>query len=68
MIAEDAMDRYVIERVDERVRSPCVRVLVRSGLNPTRSMANLIAGRVPMASGHSLRNLGVSNAAAIACN
>jgi hypothetical protein len=47
MIAEDLMDRYVVERVDERVHNPYVRLLVRSGLNPTRSMANLIAGRVP---------------------
>ena len=47
MIAEDSMDRYVIERVDARVHNPYVRLLVRSGLNPTRSMANMIAGRVP---------------------
>jgi hypothetical protein len=47
MIAEDSMDRYVIERIEARARSPYVRLLVRSGLNPTRSMANLIAGRVP---------------------
>jgi hypothetical protein len=47
MIAEDSMDRYVIERVDAHVHSPYGRLLVRSGLNPTRSLANMIAGRVP---------------------
>jgi hypothetical protein len=47
MIAEDSMDRYVIERIEARIRSPYVRLLVRGGLNPARSMANLIAARVP---------------------
>ena len=47
MIAEDSMDRYVIERIEAHTRNPYVRVLARSGLNPTRSMANMIAARVP---------------------
>ena len=47
MIAEDSMDRYVSERMEARMRSPYVRLLVRGGLNPARSMANLIAARVP---------------------
>jgi hypothetical protein len=47
MIAEDSMDRYVIKRMENRIHKPYVRLLLRSGLNPTRSMANALAGRVP---------------------
>jgi hypothetical protein len=47
MIAEDAMDRYVVRRIESHTQSPFARLLVRGGLNPTRSMANLIGGRVP---------------------
>jgi hypothetical protein len=47
MIAEDAVDRYVIEPFERRVTSPWARLLFRGGLNPARSMANLMAGRVP---------------------
>jgi hypothetical protein len=47
MIAEDSMDRYIIKRIEAHAGNPYVRVLVRSGLNPTRSMANMIAARVP---------------------
>jgi hypothetical protein len=37
MIAEDSMDRYVIKRIEARAHNPYVRLLVRSGLNPTRA-------------------------------
>jgi hypothetical protein len=47
MIAEDSMDQYVIKRIEARAHNPYVRLLVRSGLNPTRSMANMLAARVP---------------------
>jgi len=47
IIAEDSMDRYIIERIEARTHNPYVRLLVRGGLNPARSMANLIALRVP---------------------
>ena len=47
MIAEDSVDRYVIKRLEAHTHNPYVRLLVRSGLNPTRSMANLLAARVP---------------------
>jgi len=47
MVVEDALDRYVIRRVDEHVRSGVVRMLVRGGLNPTRSMANAMSFDVP---------------------
>ena len=47
MIAEDSMDRYIIERIEAHMHNPYVRLLVRGGLNRARSMANLIAFRVP---------------------
>jgi hypothetical protein len=47
MIAEDSLDRYVITQIERRVRNPYIRLLVRSGLNPSRSMSNLVAGRLP---------------------
>lgn len=47
MIAEDSMDSYVIRRIEAHAHNPYVRLLARSGLNPTRSLANMIAARVP---------------------
>jgi hypothetical protein len=47
MIAEDVVDRYVIKRIERDVEAPWVRVLLRGGLNPARSLANMMAGRPP---------------------
>lgn len=47
MIAEDWLDKYVIRRMEDRVTNRWARLFVRSGLNPSRSMANLMAGRPP---------------------
>jgi hypothetical protein len=47
MIGEDAVDRYLIKRIEAATANPYVRFLVRSGLNPTRSFANVLQGRVP---------------------
>lgn len=47
MIGEDAVDRYVIKRIEGATTNAYVRFLVRSGLNPTRSFANVLQGRVP---------------------
>ncbi|GEM_PF-512840 len=49
IITEDALDKYVIKRFEERVHNPYLRVLVRGGLNPSRSFANAMALRVPWA-------------------
>ena len=46
-LAEDSLDRYVITLLEEHNRNPYVRLLVRSGLNPSRSMANVMNGMVP---------------------
>jgi hypothetical protein len=37
----------VIKRVERRVQNPYARLLVRGGLNPARSLSNLVAGQVP---------------------
>lgn len=47
MVGEDALDRYVIERVEQHVRNRYVRALARSTLNPMRSYANVLAFRKP---------------------
>jgi hypothetical protein len=49
MIGEDAMDRYIIRRLEQRTNNRLYRVLLRGGLNPTRSFANVIGGRWPWA-------------------
>ena len=47
MIAEDALDKYVVKRVEAHTENPFVRLLVRGGLNPTRSMANVMSVQPP---------------------
>ncbi len=47
MIAEDALDKYFIKWLEGRFRNPYVMVLVRGGLNPTRSFANVLRFKVP---------------------
>jgi hypothetical protein len=46
-LAEDSLDRYVITLLEEHNRNPYLRLLIRSGLNPSRSMANAMNGIVP---------------------
>ncbi len=47
VVGEDALDRYVIERIERLTRNPWARLLVRGSLNPTRSVANVLRGKVP---------------------
>ena len=49
MIAEDALDRYLVRFVERRTQSRLVRVLVRGGANPSRSLANVVSGQWPWA-------------------
>lgn len=44
LIGEDALDKHVIKRLEDRVENRVVRLLVRSFLNPSRSMANVLRG------------------------
>lgn len=46
-IAEDYLDRELIQRSEMRFRNSWVRLLLRSGLNPSRSFANVMSGNVP---------------------
>ncbi len=46
-IAEDYVDRSVIQRFETRVANPWLRILLRGGLNPSRSFANAMNGKVP---------------------
>lgn len=47
MMAEDALDRFVIKRLESHVENRVVRLLVRGFLNPSRSFANVLRGRYP---------------------
>jgi hypothetical protein len=49
LIAEDALDQYLVRFVERKTQNRFVRVLVRGGANPTRSFANVISGQWPWA-------------------
>ena len=42
LVAEDALDRFVVRRIERRTDSRFVRIVVRVLFNPTRSSANLL--------------------------
>ncbi|ABF43082.1 hypothetical protein Acid345_4082 [Candidatus Koribacter versatilis Ellin345] len=46
-IGEDAIDRKVIQPLEHRIENPLLRVVLRGGLNPARSFANMMGGQVP---------------------
>ncbi|MBL8207940.1 MAG: hypothetical protein JNM09_27145 [Blastocatellia bacterium] len=46
-VGEDALDRWVVKRMEEHVENRVVRLLVRGFLNPSRSFANVLRGRYP---------------------
>ena len=47
MVTEDAIDKYIIKRFENRFQNPWARLFVRTGLNPTRTLANAVAFRTP---------------------
>jgi hypothetical protein len=47
MVGEDAMDMYVIKKLEVRTDSHFKRLVIRSMLNPTRSLANMMQGKPP---------------------
>jgi len=49
LLTEDAMDRYVIRFIEARTPNRYVQALVRGGLNPSRSLANVLGGQWPWA-------------------
>ena len=46
-VAEDAVDRYFIRPMEARVHNKWARLALRTGLNPTRSFANLLDRKAP---------------------
>ena len=47
MLGEDVMDRYVVENLERRISSAPLRAIIRTGLNPSRSFANVFRFKVP---------------------
>jgi hypothetical protein len=47
MVAEDALDRYVVTRIESWTRNPIIRAVARIGLNPGRTLSNGVQGREP---------------------
>ena len=47
LVAEDALDRYVVRGIERRTDNRFVRIVVRMLLNPTRSSANLLRFEKP---------------------
>jgi opacity protein-like surface antigen len=47
MITEDAVDKYIIARLEDHIPNPYFRAVLRGGLNPSRTLANALGGYVP---------------------
>lgn len=47
MVAEDAIDRFLVRWVERRTRQPLVRIVARMVFNPSRSVANVAQGAAP---------------------
>jgi hypothetical protein len=47
LIAEDAVDRYVISKLEGKIKNRVVKILLRGGLNPSRSFASMLGGHEP---------------------
>jgi hypothetical protein len=47
MLGEDALDKYLVQRWETGTQSHIKRILLRGILNPSRSFANMMQGKVP---------------------
>jgi len=47
IVAEDAVDRYVVRWTEERMRNRFLRMLLRLAANPGRTLSNSASGRAP---------------------
>jgi hypothetical protein len=47
MIAEDAVDKYLVRRIEGSTDNAVLRILARGWLNPTRSFSNMLRLKVP---------------------
>jgi len=46
-VAEDAVDRYIIQTLEGRIRNRWARLALRTALSPTRSFANVMDRKAP---------------------
>lgn len=46
-VTEDAVDRFVVQKLERRVQNRALRIALRAGLNPSRSFANVLRFKVP---------------------
>ena len=47
MMAEDAVDRYVVKPLERKVQNPVLRLIVLGVLNPNRSFSNALRFKRP---------------------
>lgn len=47
MIGEDALDRFVVKRIEGRTQNRYARIFARTVLNPSRTFANVMDWKVP---------------------
>jgi hypothetical protein len=47
MVVEDALDKYVIKRIEAGTTNRGIRLLTRATLNPSRTFASVLQGRTP---------------------
>jgi hypothetical protein len=47
LVAEDALDRYLVRRIEGWTSSSVLRAAARIALNPSRALSNAAQGRVP---------------------
>ena len=47
MVGEDAVDRYLLIPLERRIQNKYIRIMARGFMTPSRSMANMVAGKVP---------------------
>src|SRR4051794_40552817 len=47
MVAEDALDQYVIKRIEAATPNRWIRLFARTGMNPSRTFANVLRGAAP---------------------
>jgi hypothetical protein len=47
MLAEDALDRYVIARLERRIQNRFLQGVLRTAVNPSRALANTASARAP---------------------
>ncbi len=47
LVGEDLIDRYLVQRLEDKISNRTARIVIRGFLNPTRSFANLMRGKWP---------------------